>query len=196
MSLSLPEVFESLYNKKNAKIIKINNLNILSPSNEDLILILCLHNAGHRWKYLSLICDIAELIKSHTDINWLKLIEKANNLVIKRILLINLYLANDLLKLKLPKEIGHEINLDESVKVIALRIEEKIFSKNENFTRLSEEFSISFEIREKKIYGVMDVINGVIIPTAYEWEHLHLPSILFPLYYILRPFNLLMRYKF
>lgn len=196
LSFSLPKTFDSLFDEKNAKVIKINNLNVLSPSNEDLLLILCLHNAGHRWKHLSLICDIAELIRSYNAINWLKLIEKANNLVIKRIVLINLYLANDLLELELPKEILHEINFDKSAKVMALQIEEKIFSKAENSTKLSEEFVITFKIRENKFYGLKDFIRGAVVPTAYEWEYLHLPLFLFPFYYILRPFHLLIRYNF
>ena len=68
------------------------------------------------------ICDISELIKNQENINWNETLKKAERLNIKRILLINLFLAKKFLfDFEIPKEIQYEMDSDISAKKISDR---------------------------------------------------------------------------
>jgi len=53
---------------------------VLAFSVEDLIIVLCVHWARHRWKLLILGCDILELIVTHPDLDWNRLIASAKRM--------------------------------------------------------------------------------------------------------------------
>lgn len=189
---SLPKVQEKIGD--NLIYNKINNLDVNALSTEDLILVLCLHNAGHRWTRLAWISDITELINSK-NVKWSNLVKKADNLHLKRILFINLYLANDLLGLNIPDEISDHFKSDKNVIIISNTIKQKIFSEERN-TSLFDEILFSLKLRENIFYGIKDGIRNAMMPTPLEWNKLNLPSILYPFYYLYRPFYILLRYKF
>lgn len=191
---SLPDDENSFLDKKTALNITRDKI-IINPSIENMILILSIHNAGHRWSLLYWICDLAELIKNNEDVNWKYIIEKAEKLVIKRILLINLHLVMDLYDVILPILVNEEFKKDKSIKNLANLFKESLFKKSsKNFT-LTDELMISIKIREKFIYGIRDCIKPLFTPTLYELKTLPLPPYLWSFYSIYRPFNLLFRYK-
>nr|WP_054858942.1 nucleotidyltransferase family protein [Methanobacterium formicicum] len=81
----------------NFKSISLNELDVETFTDEDLILILSIHVAGHMWSRLSWLFDLAELIKRSETINWNQLMEKSHYLSIKRILSLNLSLSKKII---------------------------------------------------------------------------------------------------
>lgn len=189
---SLPEPNE-LFNWENCKTIDIQSNPIMTSLNEDMLLILCIHNAEHRWKRISLLCDLKEFINKN-EIDWLKVIFQSEKLGVKRLLGINFYLANDLLGLNIPDPIFEEIISDENVDKISVNIRSQMFTKNTNSIRLFEEAFLSYKLRDYRFLGIKDVIRGLTFPGILEWKNIRLPVIIFPLYYLLRPFLLLKRH--
>jgi len=189
---SLPKVQNNIGH--NLICNKINNSEVMAISNEDTLLVLCLHNAGHRWARLAWLCDINELINNN-NIRWSELLEKAEKLYLKRILFINLCLVRDLLGLEIPIEISDQFISDKKVRIISNHIKQSIFFEKSK-TTLFEEIVFSLKLRENIFYGIKDGIRNAIFPTPLEWNKLNLPSILYPLYYIYRPFYIMLRYKF
>jgi len=179
---------------ENLKTVNINDFKISTFNPENLLLILCIHSAKHDWDRLGWICDISELIQNH-KMDWMLIIRQANQLCIQRILLINLFLANYLLGLKVPDEIAGALNSDHSVEEILMLIIIKIFSETVNPLSLLNKTLSDFKKRENAYYGLKDCILGLTAPVYPDFESLHLPESLYSLYYILRPFNLLKRYK-
>jgi hypothetical protein len=94
---------------------------------EDLLLILCAHGSKHQWERLMWICDIAELVHIHQRIDWRGLMEQARTLGTKRMLLLGLFLANDLLGTDLPEYILQSIHVDPKVKSLAGQVSEQLF---------------------------------------------------------------------
>ena len=189
---SLPKNKENiLYD--NLKTINIHNRPIITPSNEELLLILCLHNANHQWTRLEWISDIYELI-SKFNIDWQIVIEKADKLFIKRILYINLSLAADLFDLFLPKDILEYLNSYTSLEYIIKDLKENLLGNN-NQKGLLWEVILRFKIRENIIYGIKDCLMGLTKPSFYEFNNFPLPDYLFPLYYIYRPIMLMRRFN-
>lgn len=173
----------------------INGKDIKLFSPEDLFLILCLHNAGHRWARLSWICDVGVFLHENKKLKWKKILDNAEKIGILRILLINLYLSKILLGSKLPKSINIILKSDKDVKDVSEEIINEIFAKDPITTKLSHELIMKFRIREKFIYGLMDVIKNFTKPTIRDWKIIHLSNHLYPLYYILRPIRIIIGYK-
>lgn len=171
-------------------VVKLSDTNVeaYSPSPEDLFLILCLHNASHRWAALFWLCDINQMIKSH-NLDWDKIMEKARKQVIERIVLINIYLVNDLWGVEIPEEVRSDFDSQ-----IIEEVKKTIFT-NEKSSSLFQELLITIKLRDNLIYGIKDVLRSIFTPGVCEWKTLSLPIQLWPLYRIYRPFNLIRRYK-
>lgn len=178
---------------ENLKTIKIHNNLIITPSDEDLLLILCLHNASHRWTRLEWISDICELILK-ANIEWSTVIEKADKLHIKKILYINLVLAADLLDIDIPNDLFSDLNSDYSIKDVINDLKRNLLENNHQ-KGLLWEVKISLKLRESKIDGIKDILKGLMNPSFYEFNSFPLPYFLFPLYYLYRPINLINRFK-
>ena len=187
---------KGLWEKDTSIHINFYDLKILYPSVENMILILCLHNANHHWSRLLWICDISEIIESGEKINWIKLIKDSEELGIKRILLINLKLSEDLLNLNLPENVKTYFESDDLLNGIVDHYKRQIFQRQANQNKsLLKKSIISIKLRENIIYGIKDVIKSLTTPTVYEWKTLQVPTYLWFVYYLYRPFNLLWRYK-
>ena len=82
---------------------------------DDLLIVLCVQIAkdvaGNKIQ-LSKICDLAELIRSHQDIDWEEVLRESRRLGVQTILYLSLHTATSLLGAPVPKEIlkkGHSI---------------------------------------------------------------------------------------
>jgi len=164
--------------------VNFNNLRTLNIRNEFLILILCIHIAGHQWTKLYLICDIFELFQSTNKLDYQLLLNRSKDMGIKRILLINFLLIQELYNIKLPKKISDEINDDKKIKKISKKIANDMFNKNKR--NIINELTLRFKTRERFQDKIKDITRALLIPMPFELEIVALPLILFPLYIFLR----------
>lgn len=93
--------------------VSLNQRKLKTVSIEDLLLILCLHGFTHFWERLGWISDVAALIESHKEIDWLALLENADRTGNRRILLLGLYLARNLLAAPVPPDFWTKAPVDE-----------------------------------------------------------------------------------
>lgn len=189
--LNLPHHAEKIFSA-DLKEINIGGVPIQDISSENLLLILSIHNASHKWSRLSWLVDIATLINNH-KIDWPKVLKISKQLSIQRILLINIYLCQFLLNLRLDSATSEYLN-DDYLKEIANSFDPKYF-KIRSEDSLLENIQIGMKLRENKVDGIKDCFSGIFNPSFYELKHLELPPSFFFIYYIYRPFNLLKRYK-
>lgn len=168
---------------------------ILAFSPEDLLHILCFHGYKHCWEELRWICDVAGLIRMKQKVDWDLVVEEARRLGTERILFLGLYLAKNLLDIDLPDDVLQKVQSDAKIKSLTRVVYEHLFSGTNgsfgigersffhlrSFKTLSERFQYSYYV--------------TIPPSFVEFEILQLPSSLFFLYYILRPFRLLGKYS-
>ncbi|HEY9285601.1 MAG TPA: nucleotidyltransferase family protein, partial [Pyrinomonadaceae bacterium] len=64
---------------------------------EDLLLALCVHGSKHRWEQLSWVCDVAQLLSKNPNLRAAELLERAGRGGCRRMLLLGLRLAHELL---------------------------------------------------------------------------------------------------
>jgi hypothetical protein len=58
--------------------ISLGGSDVCTFSPEDLLLILCVQGFKDAWKRLKHICDVAEVIRVHQDIDWDRVVEQAD----------------------------------------------------------------------------------------------------------------------
>lgn len=82
--------------------VKLAGLPVPSLAPEDNLVYLCAHGAKHQWERLIWICDIAELIRTETALQWEEVLSRAQESGSRRNLLWGLRLAHELLGAEVP----------------------------------------------------------------------------------------------
>lgn len=175
------------------KSLSVNNHDIKTFTDEDLILILLLHVSGHMWSRLSWMIDIVELIKKSEEINWNQIIEKARFLAIERILYLNLSLSHNLFNLKLPSNVQEHIKNDPEIENLEKEVLKMIFTPKKIW--FLNKVKLRFIMREHEIMGLKDIWKIITIPQSDEWSSFEnrLPTKI--LYIFKRPIQILNRIK-
>jgi hypothetical protein len=89
--------------------LPVAGTNVRSFAPEDLLYVLCLHGCRHKWRSLKWIVDVAELVRTHSQLDWWKVLSDARRNGSERMLALGLFLACDLLDARLPAELLHAI---------------------------------------------------------------------------------------
>ena len=155
-----------------------------------MFIILCIHASGHYWDRLSWICDVSELIQSH-KFDWDYIFKKADELGIKRLILVNLLLAVDLLDLNLPDNITEQFK-SEIIQDLAFKVKKRIFMPNSD--SLSMTVMLRFNVRDRRIQRIKDILKIMFLPSNEEWDKSALKSFLPPFSYFYRFIHVLSDY--
>ncbi|MCZ8188638.1 MAG: FkbM family methyltransferase [Microcystis sp. LE19-338.1B] len=171
--------------------------NILSFSPEDLLLILCIYIARDCWDgqiRLLEIADLAELLRTHPEIDWERTVKEAEKTGTRRILLLGLFLVRELLGAKLPEIILQRITAEQFIIPLATQVGEWLFPETENFSKSRDKKLFYFQVRERPL----DIIPYFsyrfymkIAPNKADRRFITLPNYLDFLYYLVRPIRLL-----
>jgi Uncharacterised nucleotidyltransferase len=179
---------------KRLQPIPLNGKEILTFSPEDLLIILCMHGATHLWPNLIWICDIAQLIDVHRDLDWELVLRYACALRSERMLSLGLSLSARLLHASLPEEVGHRIEADSVVEKLFQEVAGRLFVRSNGHPALWGSALFHLKAREclkdKLLYGTRLAMTT----TAEDWAFCRLPDSLFALYHLLRPIRLALKY--
>ena len=167
-------------------------------STEDLLLTLCVHGSAHRWESLRWVCDVAEVIRASEKIAWGQLLERARVSSVRRMLLLGLFMANDLFDVDLPENILREVRADAGIRTLATEAREKLFAMYPHSQEGGEEdldrWRFHLRMLERLWDKVWYCVHQMTTPTLLDWELMPLPTVLFPCYRVLRPIRLLVRF--
>ncbi|HEY3128281.1 MAG TPA: nucleotidyltransferase family protein [Acidobacteriota bacterium] len=188
----LPIDLQNLW--RHLRPISFSAMTVLGFRPEDLLPILCLHGTIHRWERLEWICGISELVRRHPKIDWKGVLERAEILGGRRMLLLGLFLASDLLGSELPGEILNRIDADLVIKSLATKVRSQLFDPPDN---RPDVFAMSFfhlSAKERLRDKIRYIFRLTTTPHAADWALLDLPEFLYFLYYLIRPIRLVVRY--
>lgn len=158
---------------------------------EDLLLILCVHSNKHMWSRLRWLCDVAEVLRAHPEIDWTELMTRAEAFGARRMLFLGLYLANDLLDAPLPDEIRIAVRREPQVHSLASQVRAWLdreflgpvgygipghYDRSLFYVRSME------RLRDRLHY----LVGYITTPSDEDWDVVRLPDRLFALYYIIR----------
>ncbi len=173
--------------------VKLLKLEVESLSPEDLLLSLCVHGTKHLWERLAWICDIAELVRARPQMNWQQLAERARNLRAERMLHLGLRLALDLLDAPLPAEIKSRVSSDTAAGELATQVTERLFEGAE-YSPAGLLKNMNFNLRARRDWrDKARYLSFIFTPTDGDLGVVRLPAGLSFVYYLLRPFRLLLK---
>ena len=131
-----------------ASRVNLGGKRVRSLSSEDLLLVLCVHAAKHRWGRLSWLRDIAETIRTQT-IDYGLMWGEARALGIVRIVAISFWLAQDLLGVS-PPPLAVDVANDKQIAPLAREIRRLLIQSSEYDTESADYFRLMMRLRERR----------------------------------------------
>ena len=180
---------------ENVSTLSVAGRGVKIHAPEDLLLILCIHGGKHRWEHLGWLCDVAEMIRRYPDLDWAKVIHRASTLGARRILLVGLLLARNVLGAQVPNHVIREIQADHVVEELANQVQHSLTSETPLAVGETEQYYMG--LRERPVDKARVAINQVkhyLMLTARDREVLPLRGPLSGLLYVVRPFRLVWEY--
>jgi hypothetical protein len=182
---------------------------VWQPALDDQILILCGHPAKHCWSRLAWVSDVAAFVVSHGDaLDWRRVLDRVGGLGGRRLVLLGLRLADDLLRLPLPGEVRASVRADRVAGDLASELSAKLCQNTSGLNRLNGSYGLveagilyirtRERIADKVPYGLFLVrlFRQWCTPTPNEQDRtaIALPYYLGVLYFVVRPLRLLGKY--
>lgn len=169
--------FQSLYQRLEVLPILSGEIKTLCP--EDMLLILCIQliKDGLESNPLRLIkvCDIAELLRAHPDLNWEQIFNEARKLGCQQMLVVSLSVVHELLGVSLP---------DVSFPELPLKL---VTSPDLHDLTACIRYKIIHKIGYRRF-------NCTLVPNERDRAFLSLPKSFDFLYYVIRPIRLIRNY--
>jgi hypothetical protein len=162
-------------------------------SSEDLLLVLAVHAAKHVWGRLIWLCDIAQILQ-RGNLNWDFVRARAREFGIERILHVTLLLANRLLGAGIPPAVERAMHEDRAALVFADEIPAAIADGVSYAEQQISYFRLMMRLRERRSDRLRFLTRLTFTPGPGEWETIHLPKPLFPLYRLVRMARLATRW--
>jgi hypothetical protein len=175
---------------------------------EDLFLVLCAHGSKHYWERLDWVCDVAELVRARPGVDWRDVFARARATGVRRMLLLGLALAEDLLGCRLPDDVGAEARADAVVRWIVPQLRARLFDDGGGAGALTishvtaegvplSMVPVHLRMRERPLDAAREalyLLRGALTPTARDRAVVRLPAPLSVGYYLLRPVRLVADY--
>jgi hypothetical protein len=180
----------------NLETCTISGRFIRTLTREDLLMVLCVHGAKHRWGRLAWLCDIAELVRSQPPLRWDRIMKNAAIMGGRRILFLGLSLARDLLGAEPPLPVLDAIQADRVVAGLANQIKDWLTSDSVTLD-LGEREQFFMKLRERPADRFRVAVKQArlyLAPNARDHEAMPLPESLRWSLYMLRPVRLANEY--
>lgn len=160
----------------------------------DLLLFLCAHGAKHRWWYLKWHCDVAELLRSHPDIDWTAVLATAKATGNVRMLLLGVLLAHELVGAPVPEDVLQQAHASRTIVMLANDVRQHLGVVSQYVPVLLDLLRFQIHTKERILDRSRLVLQRLITPADGDWGAISLPPVLSFLYWLVRPFRLLKRY--
>ena len=150
-------VFDELYGR--ARDESLLGQPIITFSAEDFLQILCLQVIKDGWErrqqleHLSKVCDIAEHLRAHPDLDWAQLLQQGRDQGLLRIIHSSLILAHELLGAQLPLPVLEQIQSDRKARKCAQWLCRSLFTEADTMSPLGNPyFSMGLRLRQLIFY--------------------------------------------
>jgi len=157
---------------------------------EDLLLALCLHGSYNLWPSLGAVSDVARLVQTQGPWDWPGLVKRAEGVGLRRILLLGLSLATELLAAPVPPEVVAQAEGDPVLPALRQQVLSHLC------VRKGEEpgFLETSWFQARTLDCLKDRLTYAWVraafPTMEDWRWVPLPDYLYWLYFLIRPLRL------
>jgi len=177
--------------KQNAGEVSLAGNKLPQFAPEVMVLYLCFHGSKHCWQSLKWVCDLSEFIRSHPDLDWQQLEQQARELNLTTMFHLGLLLAHNFYQAPISESLLAKIEQNRRANVLFEQVQQLIFTRP--FTQW-EDYGFIFKLTDSWQGKLRFLSSLLFTPTMKEWEAVKLPSFLFPLYHVIRPYLLTKQY--
>ena len=154
-----------------------------------LLFYLCAHGATHRWPRLEWICDVAELLRRDTPVDWDRLLRRARANGAARMLGLGVLLAHDLLGAPLPSVVA-PLAGDARVRALARAVYRHLPDESPDSNPGLKLVPFHLAMRERWRDRARYAAVVLLAPSPLDLDAVPLPPALYPLYFVVRPLRL------
>lgn len=183
---------EALWRRAQAVDLEFGKVAAIAP--EDLLLYICVHAAKHGWVMLGSICDVAETIRSRPGIDLMGMLNEAARLGSRRMFLTGICLAHRLVGAPVAPELVALAHDDRAVMALARRIAGQLFGGTAQGRADFDPWVVPICSIEGWGSRIRYAVRRTFGPTMGDYELIPLPAALFPLYWVMRPFRMVVQY--
>jgi hypothetical protein len=182
-----------------SRTVPVGGGEVRTLGDDDLLLVLLVHGAKHRWKRLEWVAAVAALLRAGRG-DVATVLARAAKLRARRTVLLGLHLAATALGAPLADAVADEIAMDRGLPALAREARERWFAPQADTgdadTAGATRANLRFNLRLRDGAGdrVRYVARWLFSPSPEDWRRARLPDALFPLYRVLRPLRLLGRH--
>lgn len=156
---------------------------------EDALPIQCVHGAKDFWERLIWLVDLAALLESSRRLDWDAVFETADSLGARRMLLLGLALAHELIDTPLPNPVAEKIQADDAIGVLAALVERKLTVEKQSWSAASR-LRFRFALIPSRGAATRYVWRLATAPAEDEWPGEETSAFATQLQALLRPFRL------
>ena len=154
------------------------------------LLMLCMHGSKHVWSRLVWICDVAKLLESEPGLDWGFAQREAKRVGLWRCLALGVLMAKDIAGARVPTEVLGSFEKNRATRRLADFLQKHTAEEPGR----TPDGRVPYHIQ---ILGFRDRVGVVLSPTflrpnARDRAAVKLPKALALLYYLIRPFRILM----
>ena len=162
---------------------------------EDLLVALCLHAAHHGWMHISQLCDIAQVLRLNTGLDWEIVRSHLGDSNTRRMVYLSLYLVQQHWGIEMPEPIASAIGNDAHVARLGSRIYAEIWpAVDTRLTTSSLRWLLDRTAGIRAEDRLRLLAGSVFCPAVEDFETFRLPLSLALLYSLLRPLRLARRF--
>jgi hypothetical protein len=158
-----------------------------SLAHDDQALLLAAHGTKERWRRLLWLCDFAEFLRRHQDLDWVAILERAARSHSSRHLLLAIELAAAMLDAPAPAELLNQARNSSAVQSLARRARERMLL---TAPKGSWEFRFGLNTYDNWLQRLLPIKAFLTTRTVGDHQAMPLPKSLWGLYYLTRPFRL------
>lgn len=176
--------------QQRGQTITLAGADVRAMNPEVTLLMLCMHGSKHVWSRLAWICDVAQLLRVSPGLDWQEVIREAKTLGLWRALALGILVAHRVASAPVPQPTLLDFETDTVACKLASHIQENLFTAPGSTPMGGVPYDIQLlGFRDRaRLVGSLEWLR----PCDRDIAVLPLPKALYPLYYLIRPFRLLL----
>ena len=174
--------------------IALSSREILTLCPEDALVALCVHGAKDFWSRLIWVVDISEMIQAHPQLDWDRLLRRAESFQAQRMVQLGFRLAAVVLGARLPAN-GNFARENALVDELTQEFAKQLFATEPKPWGAAHRFAFRRHCVPNYLTGWRYALRLTTAPAQDDLEMVRLPRYLQPLYTLLRPLRLLWKYR-
>ena len=153
------------------------------------LLVLCMHGSKHRWSRLIWICDVARFVFKQTSLDWNRVEREAKRSGLWKPLALGVLLASRIGSAPVPEPVLKRFASDRAVNNLAQHFDQSLF--HDTFSAPGGRLPYHVQLLGASDRARLLLSIDFLRPNDRDLASVRLPKLLYPLYYLIRPFRII-----